>query len=254
MATRLVATARLFQLRRHLRQLQRAYYGASRKDETVIVEYLQTLAAARQLAVSGSTAYRVHLGCGDHRIDGWFNVDIVRSPQVDLQANLSRPFPFRDDSVDLIHSEDLIEHLELQAGRHLLAECFRVLRPGGVMRLLTPDLRLLVRRVYLHPRADHLAWCQAQLRVGTPCEALNMHCRMGGEHRFIYDFPYLRDTLVSLGFRVRRVSWNRSHCPGLRYLDLRDFGLNLFLEAKKPLAAKQNRRYQEVQGGPGTLR
>jgi len=199
------------------------------------VDYFRALEQARSLAAPKPNGRCLHLGCEDHRIEGWINVDIVPTGAVDLQADLARPLPFPDESMDFIHSEDLLEHLEPDDGRTLLAEFFRVLRPGGVMRLLTPDLERLVEEVYLRPRPRHLAWSGAYLKAATPCEALNAHCRMGGEHRFIYDFPYLEGVLIGIGFRVRRASWNRSRHPSLRYLDLRDFGLNLFLEATKPV-------------------
>ena len=50
----------------------------------------------------------------------------------------------------------------------------------------------------------------------------------------VYDEPELRRTLEEIGFRVAAATWNRSEHPELRYLDLRDFGLNLFLEATRP--------------------
>ena len=50
----------------------------------------------------------------------------------------------------------------------------------------------------------------------------------------MYDEELLTQLLQSLGFRVRRVRYNWSPVRELRYLDLRDFGLNLFLEAVKP--------------------
>lgn len=224
----------LFRVGRRLRRLQRAYYRAPAKNEALIVDYFRALEHARSLTMPMPHGRCLHLGCEDHRIEGWINVDIVRTGAVDVQADLSRPLPFPDGAMDFIHSEDLLEHLEPDAGRTLLVECFRVLRPGGVMRLLTPDLEHLVTDVYLYPRARHLAWSDAYLGAPTPCEALNAHCRMGGEHRFIYDFGHLARALESIGFRVRRTAWNRSRHPCLRYLDLRDFGLNLFLEATKP--------------------
>lgn len=224
----------LQRVRRRLRRLQRAYYRAPAKNEALIVEYFRALRQARSLTTRRPIGRCLHLGCEDHGIEGWINVDIVRTGAVDVQADLSRPLPFPDGAIDFIHSEDLLEHLEPGDGSALLAECFRVLRPGGVMRVLTPDLRRLVEDVYLYPTARHLAWCDAYLGAATPCEALNAHCRMGGEHRFIYDFDSLSRTLIAIGFRVRRASWNRSRHPSLRYLDLRDFGLNLFLEAIKP--------------------
>ena len=56
---------------------------------------------------------------------------------------------------------------------------------------------------------------------------------MKGEHRFVYDEEELTRVLRGIGFDVAAVRWNASEHPELRYLDLRDFGLNLFLEATK---------------------
>jgi predicted SAM-dependent methyltransferase len=176
----------------------------------------------------------VHLGCGDHRLDGWVNVDLLPSGATDVLANFEGSLPFRSDSLHFLHSEDLLEHLSREGGIGFLTECFRVLRPGGTMRLLTPDLRRLVKKVYEQREALHLAWCDRELQASGPCEALNMHLRMNGEHRFVYDQEHLVKTLSRIGFSVRGVRFNESRHPELRYLDLRHFGLNVFVEAVKP--------------------
>jgi len=220
-------------LAKRLRALQRAYYENPR-DTTIPPEYLRTLSEVRRLSGGAmGTGPRLHLGCGGHRIERWINVDLARTGSTDLLADCARALPFADASIAFLHSEDLIEHLDRAAGKRLLEECFRVLRPGGVMRLLTPDLRALVAKVYRRRAARHLRWCVAELSADGPCEALNMHLRMNGEHRFVYDEELLRSDLERLGFAVRRVRWNESRHPELRWLDLRDFGLNLFLEATK---------------------
>jgi len=216
----------LWKLRRALRRLQKRY---SVGDDSAIPEYLRTLAEAR--AIGGRLPRRgLHLGAGGHHVDGWINVDVLPDG-VELLADFVHALPLRSESIDFVHSEDLLEHLDVETGKALLRECHRVLKPGGVMRILTPDLRALVREVYLDRNRDHLAWCDRTLSARGPCEALNMHLRMNGEHRFVYDEEHLRAVLEATGFRVRRVRWNQSPAPELRYLDLRDFGLNLFLEA-----------------------
>jgi predicted SAM-dependent methyltransferase len=221
---------------RRLRELQDAYYDAPRKDDAVIAEYLRVLAEARRAAAAGGPPHatpKLHLGCGGHRLEGWVNVDLLFDSSVDLRADAAA-LPFAPGCAAFLHSEDLLEHLDAEAGRAFLSECFRVLQPGGVLRLLTPDLKALVDNVYRVPNERHLRWCAAQLDARGPCEALNMHLRMDGEHRFVYDEEHLRGILERLGFRVERVRYNRSAHRELRYLDLRDFGLNLFLEAAKP--------------------
>ena len=232
--------ARLRRLEKRLRELHDTYYAAASNEDAVILRYLRVLAEARGverlLHPEPARGPRLHLGAGDHRIEGWTNVDALGSPAVDVRADCATPLPFRDASVAFIHSEDLLEHLDLAGGKTLLAECFRILRPGGVLRLLTPDLERLIHSVYQRRDPRHLRWCAERLSADGPCEALNMHLRMNGEHRFVYDVPRLRELLGALGFSVRRVRWNRSSHPELRFLDLRDFGLNLFLEATKPPA------------------
>lgn len=225
----------LWRHRLQLRRLQDRYYrGPVESAAATAGAYLNTLESARELALRGhaTTGTHVHLGAGGHKLRGWINVDIV--PDVaEVIADLTAALPFKSSSVDLMHSEDLLEHLEETPGKRLLAECHRVLRPGGVMRLLTPDLRALVERVYLQRDARQLAWCNTHLSAQGPCEALNMHLRMNGDHHFVYDEEHLTDTLRGVGFHVRRVRYNWSTVRELRYLDLRDFGLNLFLEAVK---------------------
>ncbi len=227
----------LWRLERRLRRLQDAYYEGEKKEEALIVEFVRTLEAARTLyltsAAAGRFPRRVHLGSGDHRIAGWINVDLDPAMAVELAADLRRSIPLRTASVDVIHSEDFLEHIEKEAGEAALRECHRVLRSGGVMRLLTPDLRALIDEIYVRRDPRHLRWCSAYLEANDPCEALNMHLRMAGEHRFIYDEEHLTKLLRDIGFHVRRVHYNWSPVPELRYLDLRDFGLNLFLECVK---------------------
>jgi len=229
---------RPFARRRRLRALQRAYYAGPERSEQAIADYLRVLAEAREdeLRRTQRGAKRpvaLHIGSGGHYIRRWINVDFLSAPPVDISADASAALPFRSESVDYIHSEDFIEHVDLAGGKRFVAEAYRVLRAGGIMRLLTPDLRALIRRVYDDRETKHLAWCKSYFGTDDACESLNMHLRMNGEHRFVYDEECLRRVLHNAGFAVRLVRWNASRDPWLRYLDLRDFGLNLFVECTK---------------------
>jgi predicted SAM-dependent methyltransferase len=225
------------QSRRRLRKLQRAYYRSQKKDDAIIQEYLSELRNARAAYVGTPVGRRpaaLHAGSGGHYVEGWINADTPVVAPIDLAADLSRSIPFKSESLDYIHSEDFLEHLELGCGKAFLAEAWRVLKPGGVMRLLTPDMAALIQRVYLLPETQYIFWCKVQLGAEGACEALNMHFRMNGDHRFIYDKEYLSGLLSDLGFGVRTARWNESKERFLRFLDLRDFGLTIFLEAVKP--------------------
>jgi len=56
---------------------------------------------------------KVHFGCASHKLADWINVDLNRFCKPDLVADLTKPFPFRSNSVDYIHSEDFLDQIEL---------------------------------------------------------------------------------------------------------------------------------------------
>lgn len=102
----------------------------------------------------------LNIGCGKNAERGWLNVDIDPEASA-VYMDAAQPFPFADDSFDYVFSEHLFEHLDYASGRRMLAEVFRVLRPGGVLRLTTPDFRFL-HRLYEKPdrplHQSYMAW------------------------------------------------------------------------------------------------
>jgi predicted SAM-dependent methyltransferase len=93
----------------------------------------------------------INLACGGklcHKT-GWINAD--HSPiNKDIQKlNLLKPFPYPDNSFNVVYHAQFIEHLSLAKGLDFIRECFRVLKPNGIMRVVTPDLQGQVT-VYLN--------------------------------------------------------------------------------------------------------
>ena len=88
--------------------------------------------------VDNTAKVKVHVGCGSHRIDGWVNLDIAPTRAADLRADAAGALPFRSGFIDFIHCEDFVEHLDVAAARRFFDEAYRILRPGGVLRVLTP--------------------------------------------------------------------------------------------------------------------
>jgi predicted SAM-dependent methyltransferase len=175
---------------------------------------------------------RLHVGSGHHRLTGWVNVDILSSAPVDVVADLACGLPFRDAHIDYIHTEDFVEHIDLESGRRFFAEAFRVLRPGGVMRVLTPDLATFARQ-YVERDDGMLRWYRATFGCGSFAQAFNMGMRMGG-HTFLYDGETLAGELAAARFQVEEVAYNQSRHAELRGLDLRSAGTSLYYEATRP--------------------
>jgi len=94
--------------------------------------------------IAGQDGLRLHLGCGGERKAGWVNVDLLGDP-VDLAWNLASSLPFEPASADAVFHEHLLEHLPLQAGSAFMRECYRVLKPGGILRVGVPDAGQLIR-------------------------------------------------------------------------------------------------------------
>jgi len=147
---------------------------------------------------------KIHLGCGEHRLPGWLNADAHPVGEV-MYLDVTRKFSFPDNTFDYAYSEHLIEHLGYKEGLCMLAECFRVLRPGGYLRIATPDVAVLFALC-----ADNLSELQKQYlkwMVDTymPAAAYNgifvlNYFFRHWEHRFLYDEKALRYSLEQAGF------------------------------------------------------
>lgn len=85
----------------------------------------------------------VNLGCGAHFHPDWVNVDLwSSSPQV-MAHDLRMPLPFPDNSFSMVYHSHVIEHFTCAEGVTFLRECFRLLQPGGIVRIATPDMQVL---------------------------------------------------------------------------------------------------------------
>ena len=192
----------------------------------------------RLVARAGPGQARLHLACGKRPFPTWINLDVVpSSPGPDVLLDLRKPLPLPDGSIDLIYSEDFIEHLELAQGRQMLGECYRVLRRGGTMRILTPNLRILATR-YVERSPELLEWYNRHYGTTSFAEILNHGMRSWG-HRFIYDDEMLARELQAAGFSAQLQAHNESHAPALRGLDRADAqeaGYRMYFDCVKPQA------------------
>lgn len=86
----------------------------------------------------------LNVGCGTCFFPEWTNVDLV--PVQGVQAcDIRQPLPCPAAAFDATYSSHVLEHLNPAAGRAFLAEQFRVLKPGGVCRVVVPDLETICR-------------------------------------------------------------------------------------------------------------
>jgi predicted SAM-dependent methyltransferase len=122
------------------------------------------------------------------------------------QLDITRPLPLEDGSVDWVYAEHLIEHVPLLDAIGWLAEVRRVITPGGLLRITTPDLHAYAAG-YLAEDGKFFARHRRRLgvmRVGPPMPErrafmVNQIFYLYG-HRWIYDHDELRYALTQAGF------------------------------------------------------
>lgn len=160
----------------------------------------------------------LNIGCGLQTLAGWINIDIARGPEIDVVWDVRKSLPFPDDSCSLIYCEHMIEHISRSEARGFLAECFRVLQPGGVIRLSTPDAERFLRsyagdgELLRHPSFPE--------QIETPLDRINLMMRENGQHLWVYDRESLSLALDRAGFStVIEQKFGQSAHPRLQNLD-----------------------------------
>lgn len=107
---------------------------------------------------------KVNLACGDVFIDSddWINFDFAPASSSVIKANLLDKLPLPDDGASLVYASHFFEHIPRDAIAGFLRECFRILAPGGSIRLVLPDFEemastyLKYRDAGEHEKADFL--------------------------------------------------------------------------------------------------
>lgn len=140
----------------------------------------------------------VNVGCGPRPLPGWINLDAARAPHVDVFWDVRQGLPFPDASCTALLGEHVIEHVSKQDALRLARECWRVLEPGGVLRLSTPDLGRYLRS-YAGDHAFLLAQ-PAEPQIETAMDRINHVMRQGRLHLWCYDAESLGLLLRSAGF------------------------------------------------------
>ena len=88
---------------------------------------------------------KLNFGCGSRYASDWTNIDFHSDGVNVIRTNLLAGFPFPDASFDVVYSSHVLEHFTQEQGAFLVAEASRVLKPGGILRTVVPDLEASCR-------------------------------------------------------------------------------------------------------------
>ena len=215
---------------------------------------------------------KINHGCGSVRPSGWINTDsslnanlqkiplvgktvsrLFHKVQYDdsnvVYMNLNKRWKFEDGSVDIVYASHLLEHLTLKSADLFLREGFRCLKPGGVIRIVVPDLYKICKRYIQEYESGQKA---------DPTEfimwAINMHREgqygnIGGvkkmifewqgyphQHKYMYDEKSLSKKFAEIGFRdILSLEYGVStYIPEIKDVEgSTESYLSVYLEARK---------------------
>lgn len=86
----------------------------------------------------------LNVGCGPTFHEAWINLDAVAVSPAVIACDIRKGLPFADGSIAVCYSSHVLEHLPPAEGERLLGEMRRVLEPGGIARIVVPDLELVI--------------------------------------------------------------------------------------------------------------
>jgi SAM-dependent methyltransferase len=137
---------------------------------------------------------RLHFGCGRITPEGWLNADIRPGERVDLCCDVLAGIPLDDDSIDYISSQHALQEIKVLDQIRAFRELRRVLKPGGVLRVVLPDLDRAIdayqsgRDAYFRPRdwesidgnfITHIVWYSNTRTLFTCAFALELLRKAG---------------------------------------------------------------------------
>lgn len=214
---------------------------------------------------------RLNIGCGQSATPGWINYDnspsiaLARFPKplisllgsIGILSELTQQFaaycrthsvryasalsiPEESGSVDVIYSSHMLEHLDRTEARRCVQECYRILKPGGILRLVVPDLKQRID-YYLLARDGDLLLESFIFDLEKPRGLRSWLTRAitgGREHHWMYDCASLTRLVESCGFRdTVELQPGQTSIGDPGDLDLREQEptWSLYLETRRPL-------------------
>lgn len=216
---------------------------------------------------------KLNLGCGSVRPQGWINTDsslnaslqkipligktitgrfnkVVYDSNNFVYMNLNKKWKYKDNSIDVVYGSHVFEHLTLRTTELLLKEAYRCIKPGGVIRIVVPDLYKICKKYIWdyengHPDpSEFTMWAINMHREGQYGSKLGFFKRVVFEwqgyphqHKFMYDEKSLSDRIRKAGFTgILSLEYGNS-----QYVkDIKDVEgktesyLSVYIEAQKP--------------------
>lgn len=140
-----------------------------------------------KLGIKDKKPLKLHLGCGSRHFEGYVNIDLRKTRATDLVCNI-RKLPYPDNSVDLIETYHVIEHLPRHDLPKAFKEWYRLLTYEGKLIIECPDFDEAVK--------EYIEGSEKRLD-----NIFGLQRFPGDTHQFGYNFKRLEKLLEALGFK-----------------------------------------------------
>lgn len=174
----------------------------------------------------------IQYGCGLSEPEGWVNYDSsltlrlqrlpivgkifesrVKFPLGVQYGDVLKGLPHEAESVDFVYCSHVLEHLALEEMRRALIETHRILKPGGVFRLVLPDLEQLIKK-YIEDGSDMAAPIfMERTHLGIKRRPIGLKDQIidmfgNSKHLWMWDDKSLQRELHTAGFKnIRRAQF-----------------------------------------------
>jgi predicted SAM-dependent methyltransferase len=169
---------------------------------------------------------KLHLGCGGKNIEGFINVDVRNLPTVDVIDDITTLTSFKEESVDLIYTSHVLEHIGRRDYLNVLKRWYSLLKKDGILRISVPDFEEIVKH---YNENKDLLILRGFLYGGQTYPENYHYCA--------WDFKVLEMDLLSIGFKnIKRYDWK-----GTEHSNTDDFS-----QAYLPHMDKENGRLMSL--------
>lgn len=204
---------------------------------------------------------KINLGCGPSGINGWINYDwgllpflnkfnllkfavklglidksyLTKWPKFDL-VDIRKKLPLDDDSINFIYCSHVLEHFERWEAKNILLESKRILKKGGTIRIVLPDIDKIIKK-YEEIGPDE--FCRIWWGFDKDKVSKSFFGKLSRyfirDHKWMYNKKSFKELLVKCGFKnIKSYSIGKGKVPNLDRLDIKLHNdLSFYYEAEK---------------------